>query len=102
MKKSILNFLVTNLIITVVVLSLSVSAVAQETVFFADAGWDSIRFHNHVAGIIMEEGYGGYNMEMVSGSTPVTFMGVRNGDIDVSMEIWTANQKDPYNEALEA
>jgi len=29
-------------------------------------------------------------------------MGVRSGDIDVSMEIWTANQKEPYNEALAA
>jgi len=90
------------LLIFVMMLSLGVKVLAQKTILFADAGWDSIRFHNHVVGIIMEEGYGGYTMEMVSGSTPVTFMGVRSGDIDVSMEIWTANQKEPYNEALAA
>ncbi len=101
MKKNNLNFLVTILVVIVVVLSLSVNAVAQETVVFADAGWESIRFHSYVAGIIMEEGYG-YEMDMVSGSTPVTLMGLRQGDIDVEMEMWTSNIAKIYNEALES
>jgi glycine betaine/proline transport system substrate-binding protein len=101
LKKNNLNFLVTILVITVVVLSLSVNAVAQKTVVFADAGWESIRFHSYVAGIIMEEGYG-YEMDMVSGSTPVTLMGLRRGDIDVEMEMWTSNIAEIYNEALES
>lgn len=83
-------------------LSLSVSIGAQETVVFADAGWESIRFHSYVAGIIMEEGYGDYSMDMVSGSTPVTLMGLRQGDIDVEMEMWTSNIIEVYNEALES
>jgi len=102
LKKNNLNFLVTILVITVVVLSLSVNAVAQETVVFADAGWESIRFHSYVAGIIMEEGYGGYTMDIIPGSTPVLLMGLRQGDIDVQMEMWTSNIVDIYNEALES
>lgn len=85
-----------------IMLSLSVSIGAQETVVFADAGWESIRFHSYVAGIIMEEGYGDYSMDMVSGSTPVTLMGLRQGDIDVEMEMWTSNIIEVYNEALES
>jgi len=85
-----------------IMLSLSVSIGAQETIVFADAGWESIRFHSYVAGIIMEEGYGDYSMDMVSGSTPVTLMGLRQGDIDVEMEMWTSNIIEVYNEALES
>ncbi len=101
MKKHSLSSLMTMLVIAVVMLSLGVNVVAQETVVFADAGWESIRFHSYVAGIIMEEGYG-YSMDMVSGSTPVTLMGLSRGDIDVEMEMWTSNIADIYNEALES
>ncbi len=30
----------------------------KKTIVFADAGWDSIRFHNDVARFIIEKGYG--------------------------------------------
>jgi len=102
LKKKILNSLITFLVITFVVLSVNVNTIAQERVNFADAGWESIRFHSYVAGIIMEEGYGGYTMDIVSGSTPVTLMGLRRGDIDVEMEMWTSNIAESYNEALES
>jgi len=102
LKKKILNSLIAFLVITVLVLSLNMNTMAQETITFADAGWESIRFHSYVAGIIMEEGYGGYSLDMVSGSTPVTLMGLRQGDIDVEMEMWTSNIVEIYNEALES
>lgn len=70
------------------------------TLVFADAGWDSIRFHNHVARIIIEEGYG-YDTDEMPGSTPATFQGLRNGDIDIYMEVWTDNL-DTYDEAVES
>ncbi len=101
MKKNNLNFLVIILVIIVVVLSLNVSLAAQEIVVFGDAGHDSIRFHSYVAGIIMEKGYG-YSMDMISGSLPVTLTGLRRGDIDVKMELWTGNIADMYYEAIEA
>ena len=102
MKKNYLKYIINSLVIAGLVLSFGMNIIAQETVVFADAGWESIRFHSYVAGIIMEEGYGGYSMDMVSGSTPVTLMGLRQGDIDVEMEMWTSNIIEIYNEALES
>lgn len=68
---------------------------------FADAGWESIRVHNHIAAIILEEGYGGYQKETMSGSTPATFTELRRGGIDIYMEVWKENFLEEYNEAVE-
>lgn len=73
----------------------------QESIIFADAGWDSIRFHNEVAGFIIENGYG-YKTDILPGSTSATFAGFRKGDIDVYMEVWTDNLVDVYQEAIDS
>lgn len=62
----------------------------SRTLVFADAGWDSIHFHNEVARIIIEEGMG-YKTDVMPGSTPATFQGLQTGDIDLYMEVWTDN-----------
>ncbi|MDT8904013.1 ABC transporter substrate-binding protein [Anaeroselena agilis] len=62
----------------------------QVTLKFADAGWDSIKFHNAVAMFIVEKGMG-YKAEEMSGTTTLTFQALKNGDIDVYMEAWTDN-----------
>ncbi len=72
----------------------------KPTLVFADAGWDSIRFHNDVAGFIIENGYG-YQTDVIPGSTPTTFAGFREGDIDIYTEVWTQNIIDLYDEAIE-
>ncbi|MFD1037608.1 ABC transporter substrate-binding protein [Virgibacillus byunsanensis] len=72
-----------------------------DTIILADAGWDSIRVHNSIAQKIIEEGYG-YDTEVTSGSTPATIQGLRDGDINVYMEVWTDNVKQAYEEAIEA
>lgn len=72
-----------------------------ETIIFADAGWDSIRVHNHIAQKIIEEGYG-YKTDVTSGSTATTIQGLRTGDINVYTEVWTDNIKDLYEEAIDA
>lgn len=66
----------------------------------ADAGWDSIKFHNAVTQLILEEGYG-YPTEIMNGSTPITFAALVDGDIDVYTEVWTTNLGDKYQEALD-
>lgn len=71
----------------------------KPTLVFADAGWDSVRFHNDVAGFIIEHGYG-YQTDVIPGSTPATFTGFRNGDIDINMELWTQNIADDYEDAI--
>lgn len=72
-----------------------------ETITFADAGWDSLRVHNQIAGKIIEEGFG-YDTESTTGSTPATLQGLQEGDINAYMEIWTDNIKEAYDKAIES
>jgi len=72
----------------------------KPTLVLADAGWDSIQFHNAVVQHILEEGYG-YKTDILNGSTPITFAGLVEGDIDIYTEVWTTNLGDSYAEALE-
>ena len=64
-----------------------------KTIAFADVGWDSILFHNAVAGTVAENVFG-YTWTEVSGSTPITHEAVKKGEIDVHMEVWTDNLPD--------
>ncbi|HET7580900.1 MAG TPA: ABC transporter substrate-binding protein [Bacillales bacterium] len=73
----------------------------KQTIMFADAGWASLRFHNWVARTIIEEGYG-YPTDVTTGSSTLTIRGLRQGDIDAYMEIWTQNVKVPWQKALES
>lgn len=57
---------------------------------FADAGWDSIRFHNAVASYIGEAAYN-IDGEDIPGTTPITYNGLITGDVDVYMEVWVDN-----------
>lgn len=72
-----------------------------DIITLADAGWDSIRIHNSIAQTIIEDGYG-YETEVTPGSTAATIQGLREGDINVYMEVWTDNVKEVYEEATEA
>lgn len=77
------------------------SETAKPTITFADAGWDSIKLHNEIAGIIIREGLG-YETDVMPGSEMSSLQGLRNGDIDVYMEIWTGNFMDQYTTALDS
>lgn len=59
-------------------------------VAFADVGWDSVKFHNAVAGLVAEAAFG-YTWKEVPGSTPVMHEALKKGEIDVNMEEWTDN-----------
>jgi glycine betaine/proline transport system substrate-binding protein len=69
---------------------LSAQAEPKTAITFAEVGWDSIRFHNAVAGTVAEAAFG-YTWEEISGSTPITSEALMSGDIDVHMEMWTDN-----------
>ena len=60
-------------------------------IVFADPQWDSIKFHNAVAGTIAQEVFGYDSWKEISGSTPITHEGIKKGEIDVHMEEWTDN-----------
>ncbi|HPJ01761.1 MAG TPA: ABC transporter substrate-binding protein [Candidatus Limiplasma sp.] len=80
------------LVTAMTVLTLLGGAALAETTHtvFADAGWDSIRLHNAVAAYIGETAYA-LDTEEISGSTPITYAGLINGDVSVYMELWTDN-----------
>ncbi|MCT4604590.1 MAG: ABC transporter substrate-binding protein [Marinisporobacter sp.] len=73
---------------------------AKPKLILGDAGWDSFTFHNEVARFIIENGYE-YETDITRGSTPITFTGLRNGEIDIYMDTWTSNLAD-YEEAIES
>ena len=62
----------------------------EKTVVFSDAGWDSVKFHNAVAGLIAEKAYG-LKVETMNGSTSIMEAALVRGDVDVNMELWTDN-----------
>ena len=72
----------------------------KPTLILGDAGWDSIQFHNSVAQLIIENGYG-YKTDVTSGSTPITFAALQKGDIDIFTELWTDNIGKQYDEAIQ-
>ncbi|WP_246187548.1 glycine betaine ABC transporter substrate-binding protein [Ornithinibacillus caprae] len=71
----------------------------KEPIVFADAGWDSLRFHNEIAGIIIEAGYG-YETDQRTGSSTAVWVGIEEGDIDVHMEVWKDNLMDIYGKGI--
>ncbi len=90
--KKIHRFLWIALAFAVLLGSLAGCASSQKakTVRFADVGWDSILFHNAVAGTVAKNVFG-YEWTEVSGSTPITHEALKKGEIDVHMEVWTDN-----------
>ena len=74
---------------------------ARNELVFADAGWDSIRVHNSIAGFIVENGYG-YQTDVTTGSSPITLQGLIQGDIDIYMEAWTDNFMEVYSAGIDS
>lgn len=85
--KRIVSMLLILLIVSTTTLTYAQS---DKEIVFADAGWDSIKFHNAVAGLIAERLYG-YSWREVPGSTTVLHEGLIMGEIDIHMEVWTDN-----------
>ena len=71
---------------------------ARETIIFSDLNWTSAQVQNRIAQYIVDKGYG-YPTDVVFGATLPLFNGLRNGDTDVTMEIWLPNQDEAWMEA---
>lgn len=89
-KNKIISLLLILLCFLLVGCSLDSSSDVNKEIKFADAGWDSVKFHSAVAGTILQELYG-YTWSEVTASTPVAHQGLISGEIDVMMESWTQN-----------
>jgi glycine betaine/proline transport system substrate-binding protein len=70
-------------------------------IVFAGLDYDSARFHNAVAMFILQEGFG-CRTDQIPGQTIPLIAGLARGDIDVVMEIWTANPAQPWVDAEKA
>lgn len=67
----------------------------------ADISWDSVQVHNRILGYILEHGYGYPEPEYTFGETLPLLQGMSRGDIDITMEVWTDNYLEPWNEFIE-
>lgn len=57
---------------------------------FADVGWDSVRFHNALAGLIAERIFN-FEVKELSTTSVVAHEATIKGEVDVEMEAWTDN-----------
>lgn len=73
----------------VITVGLGASA-AQKPVVLVDYSWDSVQFHNRVAGFLLESAFELKVDYLFSESMP-GLMGLERGDIQISMETWVDN-----------
>lgn len=71
----------------------------EPPVVFADFSWDSVQFHNRVAGFILEHGFGKKVVYSFTEEVP-GFLGLERGDFHLAMETWVDNSA-PYWEKAE-
>lgn len=85
-----LAWLLSSALLLSVAMGLSGCSKVTGEITFADVGWDSVKFHNAVAGLVAESAYG-YTWKELPGSTPIMHEAMIKGEIDVNMEEWTDN-----------
>ncbi|MFV0424279.1 MAG: glycine betaine ABC transporter substrate-binding protein [Bacilli bacterium] len=90
--KKFFKILMVGLLLPTMFMSFEEEVYAEEvyTIKFVDAGWDSVKLHSTIAGIIAEYGYG-YDWELIPVSSSVGVESVKNSEIDINMEAWTQN-----------
>jgi len=72
----------------------------NEVIKFAELPWDTAIVANNIVTFILKHGYG-YDSEVLSGNTIVLWQGLRQGDVDVQLEVFPQTQLKTYNEALD-
>ena len=73
----------------------------RREIVFAGLDWGSAQLHNHIAGIILEAGFG-CEFTDIPGSTIPMVQGLVRGDIDINMEIWFNTAPAMYHEAVDS
>ena len=80
--------------------ALDCNGIDRELVF-AGLDWASASLHNHIAGQILQAGFGCEYTD-IPGSTIPMVQGLVRGDVDINMEIWFNTAPDLYHEAADA
>ena len=73
----------------------------EDVIVFSDLDWTSARVQTRITQYIVEHGYG-YTTSALAGGTDRLFQGLREGDIQVSMEIWLPLQEVSWGQAQAA
>ncbi|MBE9482312.1 MAG: ABC transporter substrate-binding protein [Chloroflexi bacterium] len=73
----------------------------KPTLIFHDLSWDSAQVHNRIVAFVAEHGYG-YQSEFIATETAPGWVGLRSGEINISMESWTENIQKVYDEAIDS
>jgi ABC-type proline/glycine betaine transport system substrate-binding protein len=73
----------------------------KSTIVFGELNWESAQTQNRIVQYIVEHGYG-YPTELEPGAGVPLIHDVRNGRVDVLMEIWLPNQAEMWADAIEA
>ncbi len=61
-----------------------------DVLVFGEGDWDSNMFHDQVAKFIIENGYD-IEVDVVASDTAISISGLKSGNIDVALEIWSDN-----------
>ncbi len=78
-------------IMIVFFIAITLSACKQPNVIIIGEGnWDSNAFHDQVAKIIIEEGYG-IEVDVVPADTSIMVSGLKTNDVNLTMELWSEN-----------
>lgn len=86
------------ILISAMLLTVSCSGKKDKEIVFADAGWDSVKFHNAIAGFIAENAFGYSQATETTGSSTVLHEGILKNEIDIDMEKWTSNIATYYDD----
>ncbi len=70
-------------------------------IVFAGLNWASAQIQTHIAGQILQTGFGCAYTDIPGATIPMV-QGLVRGDIDINMEIWSNNAPDIYYEAVDA
>ncbi len=62
----------------------------EEVIVIGEGNWDSNAFHDEVAKIIIEEGYG-VTVDIVPADTSIMVSGLKSQDVNLTMELWSDN-----------
>ena len=74
---------------------------AEPPISAVDFSWDSVQFHNRVAGFLIEKGFD-RKVEYVFAESMPGLVGIERGDVDFTMELWADNVWEWYEKAKAA
>jgi len=87
--------------ITLLIMAVSFSACTRkQQIVIGEGNWDSNAFHDQVAKLIIEEGYG-TSVDIVPADTSVMVSGLISKDVNLTMELWSDNVTTYNNDIAE-